>query len=248
MLRLIAATLAISMALRGPPSPKYAAEPEEGKSWVDSYPAIDDDDIDWDQDKYQKAVMAVEEAEDMDGEKYQKEEAEDMDGEKYQKAVEEADGTMLVEEDKIVDVTQAFSKGVFTDANQQRYRCCKLWKNDWGIVVPEKTGKKEPLLSGCKGLLGIFYKSFNQYKEGNCTVFKSALPTALSKQDFPVRHRVMGKVRVQQHPGSFWHLRVAVVESRNDHYLKNVRVQAISTGDNPYFQDGKVKKPTTTGR
>mmetsp|Transcript_16425 Transcript_16425/g.34322 ORF Transcript_16425/g.34322 Transcript_16425/m.34322 type:complete len:239 (-) Transcript_16425:75-791(-) len=138
---------------------------------------------------------------------------------------------VLLAADTVVDLTSNFSDGVLTDSNGQRYRCCKRKAKDYGLVMAEKPDGQEPLLSGCKGLVGVRYKSFDQFKDekATCLAFESGLPSQLPK-DFPPGDLVFATVNKKEHPGTFWHLKVKVVDSRTGKPLKKIKVKAV-TGD-----------------
>ncbi|CAK9075215.1 unnamed protein product [Durusdinium trenchii] len=68
--------------------------------------------------------------------------------------------------DQLVDLTPHFTgPGVLHVAGKQ-FRCCKKNSEDHGIVVDASPREKEPLFSGCRGYVGLLYKSYTETKDG----------------------------------------------------------------------------------
>jgi len=85
--------------------------------------------------------------------------------------------------DSMMDVTKIFNgKTRVSLAGGPIFKCCKSRPNDLGLLVDEADEKTHELLQGCRGLVGIRFKSFTRYEEhpenARCLVAKSGMPDA----------------------------------------------------------------------
>jgi len=93
--------------------------------------------------------------------------------------------------DSMMDVTRLF-KGktrVSLPHGGSIFKCCKSRANDLGVLVDEASEKTHELLQGCRGLVGLRFKSFTRYEEhpenARCVVAKSGMPDAFLQYYFP---------------------------------------------------------------
>ena len=145
--------------------------------------------------------------------------------------------TVQVVADWVVDLTSNFPNGIMTDSTGQRYRCCKYKASEYAVVIAEKPSGKEPWLSGCRGLAGLLYKSFESYKDSpTCQAYHSGLPPALQKlKDLSIVTQVTDTMPKKLHPGTFWKLQVKVVDSRKGAPVKGAKIKGVKEDGSTVF-------------
>ncbi|CAK9063634.1 unnamed protein product [Durusdinium trenchii] len=139
--------------------------------------------------------------------------------------------------DQLVDLTPHFTgPGVLHVAGKQ-FRCCKKNSEDHGIVVDASPREKEPLFSGCRGYVGLLYKSYTETKSPKCLAWTSGLPAELSTLGADVVETSTITVpKVMREAGQqVWSLSVKLIDPRVDMPLRGMQVRAMSSDSTTLF-------------